>query len=234
MNPSLISVVIAVYNGELYLREALESVLRQACDAIEVIVIDDGSTDGTARIAKAYDSVLYTYQPNSGVAVALNRGIQLSRGRFLAFLDADDVWTDGKLSLQLAAFDQDPTLDAVFGDVEQFTTRTPGGRTEVLQVSPGYLKGAMLIKREAFFRVGLFEPLWRYGDFIEWFTRAQDAGLRSTMIAEVVLRRRIHADNMGIREKQNTILYTGILKAALDRRRKLKQTGNSGEPGDKQ
>ena len=121
-NSPLMSVVIAAYNAEPFLQEAIESVRRQSYDPLEIIIVDDGSTDGTARIATAYDSIVYAYQPNSGVAAALNKGIGLSRGSFLAFLDADDMWTDNKLALQFSAFVLDPTLDAVFGNVEQFKT----------------------------------------------------------------------------------------------------------------
>ncbi|GBE35352.1 hypothetical protein BMS3Bbin06_01890 [bacterium BMS3Bbin06] len=80
----------------------------------------------------------------------------------------------------------------------------------------------MLIKREAFERVGLFESAWRMGDFIDWYARAMEQKLKSFMLPDVVLKRRIHDANMGIRERNARGDYLRILKASLDRRRKIR------------
>src|ERR1700758_706720 len=99
---SLISVIIPVYNAEKYLAEAIESVLAQTYRPIEVIVVDDGSTDSSADIAKRFASVRYCFQSHSGLGATRNRGIDLSQGKFLAFLDADDLWVEDKLTHQMA------------------------------------------------------------------------------------------------------------------------------------
>src|SRR5436853_749734 len=102
--PSLVSVIIPVYNCEQYLAEAIQSVLAQTHPTIELIVVDDGSTDNSAAVAKSFAVVRYVFQRQGGPGAARNRGISLARGSFLAFLDADDVWVAGKLTRQLAAF----------------------------------------------------------------------------------------------------------------------------------
>ena len=102
-NPA-VSVVIPVYNGENYLRLALESVLRQTFQDLEIIVIDDGSKDSTPDIAQSFgERVRYVRQENAGVAAAVNHGIRLARGRYFAWLSHDDLWAPEKLSAQLEA-----------------------------------------------------------------------------------------------------------------------------------
>ena len=98
----LVTAVIPAYNAERYLRDAIDSVLGQTFPGIEVIVVDDGSTDGTARIARSFgDRVQYVHQENRGVSSARNRGVAMARGTFIAFLDADDVWLPNKIQAQL-------------------------------------------------------------------------------------------------------------------------------------
>src|SRR5215203_2881736 len=113
---SVVSAIIPVYNSERYLAEAIESVLVQTYPSHEIIVVDDGSIDGSAQVAKRFGSaVRYVFQRQAGVGAARNHGVELAEGRFFAFLDADDLWTKDKLQLQLAAFAADPELEAVFG-----------------------------------------------------------------------------------------------------------------------
>lgn len=110
-----VSVVIPTYNCSAYLTEAVESVLAQTFRDFEVLVIDDGSTDETAAVMRRYGPpVRYIRQPNRGVAVARNHGIEQSRGRYVAFLDADDTWLPHKLERQLAALKRHPDHRACY------------------------------------------------------------------------------------------------------------------------
>jgi len=102
-----VSVVIPTYNSARYLTEAIDSVLAQSFKDFEVLVIDDGSTDETESLIQRYGAeVRYVRQQNSGVAIARNRGIEQSRGRYVSFLDADDTWSASKLERQLAAMSE--------------------------------------------------------------------------------------------------------------------------------
>lgn len=102
-----VSVVIPTYNSARYLAEAIDSVLAQSFKDFEVIVIDDGSMDETEELMRRYGAqARYIRQQNSGVAIARNRGIEQSRGRYVSFLDADDTWVSAKLERQLAALGQ--------------------------------------------------------------------------------------------------------------------------------
>jgi glycosyltransferase involved in cell wall biosynthesis len=229
----LVSIIIPVFNGEKYLREAIESILAQTYQTIEIIIVDDGSTDNSAGIAKGFASqVRYVHQNNNGVGDALNRGIELSQGGFLAFLDADDLWKKDKLMHQMAVFEDHPDVDMVFGQVKQFYSseldEDQRKRVRIpAEVMQGIFKGSMLIKRDSFFRVGTFETRWKVGDFIDWYLRAVEKGLKSIVLDEVVLLRRIHTTNMGIRERKSQTDFVRILKASLDRRRRSAAGGGS-------
>ena len=114
----LVSVVIATYNMGQYLADAIRSVLDQTRPNLELLVIDDGSTDNTRDVVAGFEAdarLRYRRQPNSGQARAKNVGIALARGRFIAFCDADDLWTTDKLERQLHAFDDAGRVAVVYG-----------------------------------------------------------------------------------------------------------------------
>jgi glycosyltransferase involved in cell wall biosynthesis len=222
---SSVSVIIPVYNCRRYLGEAIASALGQTLPPAEVIVVDDGSTDGSAEVARAFPSpVRCTSQPHGGIGMARNLGVTLARGEFIAFLDADDIWTTRKLELQMTALAADLAVDMVFGHLEQFVSpdldaaararlRAPTGG------GPAYTAATLLIRRASMDRAGPFATQWQLGEFVDWYLRASEAGLQSLMLPEVLLRRRIHADNTGLRERGQRGDYVRILKGSLDRRR---------------
>jgi glycosyltransferase involved in cell wall biosynthesis len=99
-----ISVIIPTYNRRELVREAIASVMAQSYSDFELIVVDDGSGDGTAEVVSEFSRVRYVYQPNHGVSAARNHGVALSNGEWIAFLDSDDIWQPRKLEYQLAFF----------------------------------------------------------------------------------------------------------------------------------
>ena len=222
----LVSVTIPVYNCERYLGEAIESALAQTYRPIEVIVVDDGSTDASAEVAKRYSPpVRYVLQANSGIGAARNRGAELAHGTLLAFLDADDRWPVYKLARQVKALVLNPGLDAVLGQVRQLNDgpEWESGLAETAcspaLLTAGYLPGAMLIRREAFLQVGPFKTEWKVGEFIDWYARATEIGLRMKCLADLVLWRRLHQTNQGITQRASVSDYAKVIKASLDRRR---------------
>jgi glycosyltransferase involved in cell wall biosynthesis len=220
-----VSVVVPVYNRERYLRESLDSVLTQGAVVSEIVVVDDGSTDGSVAVAESYGPpVRCVVQKNAGAASARNRGVQQATGEYIAFLDSDDIWMPGKLAAQLRAFADKPELDIVFGETEQFISPELDEETRRrLQcpagAMPGYLVGAMLAKRTVFDRVGSFDTQWHVGEFIDWYVRARETGIRSAMLPVLVLRRRLHGTNTMITQRDSQRDYLRIVKASLDRRR---------------
>jgi glycosyltransferase involved in cell wall biosynthesis len=222
---SLVSVIIPAYNCQSYIAEAIESALHQTHAPVEVIVLDDGSTDRTLEIARGFSPVRCVSQAHAGAGAARNRGAALARGVLLAFLDADDRWPLYKLSRQVEALRHQPELDMVFGCVQQLhagieweeaIVKPDDGTSQLMR---GFVPGTMLIRREAFFRVGELRTEWKVGEFIDWHARATDMGLRSTCLADLLLWRRIHATNQGIVERASVSDYAKVIKACLDRRR---------------
>lgn len=221
---NLVSVIIPVFNCEKYLAEAIVSVTGQSHRPLEVIIIDDGSTDNSAAIAQSFAGITYRFQKNAGLSSALNRGVDLARGNFLAFLDADDLWRADKLARQMDVLSIDPSLDMVFAHVRQFCSPELAGAEaaripEAIRIAPGFCAGTMLIRRSSFFQAGPFDPGLQVGQFLAWYLQAQDNGLLGRMLAEIMLKRRWHAANMGIVERDSRSDYARILKASLDRRR---------------
>jgi len=225
MSMPLISVIVPFYNQEKYLAEAIASIQAQDYPAVEIIAVDDGSTDNSATIVRQLaPDAQYIYQPQSGAGKARNSGAQLAQGDFLAFLDADDLWQQNKLSIQFQALKSNPTLTMVFGHVKQFVSPdlNEQERKKILipkMIMPAHLPGSMLIKSVAFFQVGEFDTQWIVGEFIDWYLRAKDLGLNCKMLPDIVLLRRIHDSNSGIRNRDHYTDYARIIRAALKRRK---------------
>lgn len=219
-----ISVIIPLYNAEEYISEALESVLNQTISPLEIIVVDDGSTDNGAEVAKktAPDCILIT-QKNKGIGGARNAGIKKAGGDFFAFLDADDIWPGNHLKVLLSALEENESLDFVSGHVQQFlqeeneelSARIPEGQ----EIMPGYVAGASLIKKDVFDEVGLFNEELTLAEFVDWHSRAKDAGFTHKMIDDIVLKRRIHSTNIGVQKREKLHDYTKVLMASIKRKR---------------
>lgn len=216
------SVVIPAFNAGKYLAEAIESVLAQTSRPLEIIVVDDGSTDETADIAKRFPTITYVRQANSGVASALNHGIRVAQGEFIAVLSADDIWSIDKLALQLSALDGKPNL-LVFGHMQHFLSPEldPDEARSLVcppHPMPAYSAGTLLTRVETFRSVGPLNETFAVGEFMDWYGRARDAGSKVVMLDDVVSRRRVHLGNQStkaLRQKS----YGPVLKALIDRRR---------------
>jgi len=198
------SVIIPVYNGEKYLREALESVLADPWESFELIVVDDGSSDGTAAVVRDFPGVRYHFQENQGVAVARNTGIGLARGRYIAFLDSDDIWLPGRFIESFRKMEEDPEVQYLLGEMIMFLEkgmeRPPLIRPEWLgKPVTGAATGVMTARRDCFSRVGLFNPGYRKGEDTEWLHRANGMQVKKAHLARPVIRRRIHPGSLTFR-----------------------------------
>jgi glycosyltransferase involved in cell wall biosynthesis len=225
-----VSVVVPAYNAARYVVDAVASVLAQTAPPGEVIVVDDGSTDDTAAVLAPFgDSVRLVRQPHTGYAAAMNRGVAAASGSLLAFQDADDLWLPEKLERQVAALAADAELDAVFGRLEAFVTPdlspAQAERFRVPPVMPSYQLQSMLIRRTAFDRVGALDPAVGTSGAIDWISRARAARLTMVMLDDLVSRRRIHDDNMGIRDADRR--RQDLLDTMRTHRRRMGRGGDS-------
>ena len=211
------------YNCELYIGEAIGSILAQGIGSLQIVVIDDGSTDRSAEIARGFGAPVECHsQPNAGISPSRNAGVARARGKYLAFLDADDIWTPGGLKLRLERLGQG--AECVFGGVENFISPdlSPEERERFGSIAPamtGRLAGSMLIERAAFNRVGLFDVSLKVGETLDWVARAEHAEIDTVFIDDLVLRRRIHRSNTCIRLKDEKGDYLKVLRTSLARRR---------------
>lgn len=225
-----VSVIIPAFNAGSYLAAAIESVLAQTFPPGEIIVVDDGSTDGTAKIAEQFGApVICHRRAHNGIAATRNFGIRVARGIWLAFLDADDLWMPDKLERQLAAAEQDDAREIIFGGVRQFISPELEGAASArlaapLAVSAAPHAGTMLARRAVFARAGLFDETLKLGEFIDWFARAADLGVGMTTVPEIILQRRRHRDNTTLRQKDSLPDMVMVMKRVLDRRRQVSNT----------
>lgn len=195
--------IVPVYNGERTIAAALASIAAQTRPATEIVVVDDGSTDGTAAVVErsARTSPVplrYVRQANQKQAAARNHGVALATGTYVAFLDADDAWLPQKLAVTLAAFEREPDLAAVIGNYEI----AEGGRTrrfvpDVLPAPPSaaqdLLEGnfcwlpAVVVRRDAFQALGGFDPAFESAEDVEFGFRLCKQ-YRFAVLPEVVAR----------------------------------------------
>jgi glycosyltransferase involved in cell wall biosynthesis len=198
MTARLVSVVVPAFQAERFLGPALDSALAQDHPALEVIVVDDGSTDGTARIA-ASRPVRLLSQPNQGPAAARNAGIAAARGEYLAILDADDLWPHDRVSTQAAHLDAHPEVGLVLGLTHAFLSPgephdRPFPRTSDGELVAG-IPGTMMVRRSVLDAVGRFDEDLRLCEDVDWLARAKDQGVVIAMLDQVMLRYRIHRGN---------------------------------------
>jgi len=214
------TVVIPAYNAADTLEEALRSILEQSVPPAEIIVVDDGSTDGTVGIVTSFGPpVTLVSQSNQGCGAATNAGISRVATPLLAFLDADDVWLPGKAALQVQSLEANPDLAAVCGRARTFK----GSVAEPVLGPPFdfWSRTTMLIWIEAARRIGdMIDPPGGRGDTVDWIARGRDLGLRFTMMPEIVSLRRIREGSLSFgRDPDKDKGYLLAIKRALDRKR---------------
>jgi glycosyltransferase involved in cell wall biosynthesis len=223
----LISCIVPAYNAERYLAEAIDSILAQTYPHTQIIVVDDGSTDGTADVVARYGGRIEGHrQPNGGTSAARNRGIAAACGEFLAFLDADDLWHPEKLARQAARFEASPELTVSLTHIQNFWVA--GLEAEAARFKehprngpvPGYSPVTMLARRAVFEQTGDFTDGLAFADSLDWFLRLREQGIGVEMLDDVLVYRRMHHANKtrSFRESDRDE-FLKLVKASLDRRR---------------
>jgi len=221
------SVVVPCFNSERYLAHALDSILAQRQPSLEIICVDDGSTDGSAAIAARYSPTLRLLQQgNAGIGAARNAGVMAARGAYLAFLDSDDLWPAESLAKRHRMLSATPSPSCVFGALEQFYSEDQSlearRRMQASGDTPSVARfaGTMLIRRADFLRVGGFDTAFVVGEMIEWVARAEANGLHLHTLDALVLRRRLHGENTTLRHAAELRhSYLRALKSGLESRR---------------
>ncbi len=210
---------MAVYNGEKFLAETIESILKQTLPSDEIIIINDGSTDKTAEILNQYPQITVVSQSNKGVWLSTNKAIDLANGKYLNFIDADDLWHPDKNRQQLAHLIENPQLDISFCGVQQFTqieqhksyAPPQHGRTQL----------CMFIEKSKFMSVGKFGTELP-AEAMLWFQKAQLRGLKDGHLKNTLAFRRSHETNMTRSIKYNQNL-TSLARKLIEQRNEYKE-----------
>jgi glycosyltransferase involved in cell wall biosynthesis len=221
----LVSVVIPAFNRESFLAEAVESALRQADVRVEVLVVDDGSTDGTPMVARGFaDRIVYLRQGNAGPPAARNRGVRAARGEFLSFLDSDDLWPPDRTRKLAECLAAHPDAGGAMGHLQYVSVEdSRSARFAAVCRETGavlnYNLGASLFRTERFLSVGLFDESMKLSDDWDWFVRAREKGVEMAILPDVTLINRRHGGNLSNRRAEGDHYTLRMLKRALDRRR---------------
>jgi glycosyltransferase involved in cell wall biosynthesis len=207
MSPALVSCVIPAFNAEQFVAEAIESVLQQTYEPLEILVVDDGSTDRTADVVRSYGSqVTCLSQEHRGTAAAKNDGIRAARGACIAFLDADDLWHHDKLTRQMARLAQRPEVDLCYTQyrnvwIPELAEEEDQYEGHALsKPASGWSLSTLLTHREVFDRLGFFEESDAKSHLnLVWALGAAKQGAIIDVLAEVLTYRRLHHANMSRR-----------------------------------
>jgi glycosyltransferase involved in cell wall biosynthesis len=224
MIKSLVSVIVPVFNGEKYIEETLEAILNQDYTSKEVIVVDDGSEDGSSEIIQTFSEVKYIYQENSGVPVARNRGLREAKGEFIAFSDQDDLWKKHKLSDQVNYLLDNPEAEYVICKRKVFLEPglTPPSwlRKELLDSeNVDYSPSSLVARASAFQEIGMFNTEVENASDVDWLFKAKDAGIGKGVIEKVLYLKRIHENNHSRRVKELHREYLTLIRQSIKKQK---------------
>lgn len=229
MTEPLVSVIVPVFAGERFLGDALDTVAAQTYPSVETIVVDDGSPDRSAEIADGRAGVRVLREPHRGVAAARNAGLAAAHGELIAFLDQDDQWQPQKLARQAAALER-PELSIVLSHMQM--TLVPGTpRPDWFELGwltaakPGFVPSTWMVRREAFEQIGTFDTSYAIACDSDWLTRAKDGGLASEMLADVLVRWRVHGSNGSYDQTTMRREMLRMLRGTAGRQREARHAG---------
>lgn len=220
----LISVIMPTYQAGALVYEAIDSILAQSYPCLDILIIDDGSTDGTAEALDALNIAnLHVFQQQrQGPSAARNVGLSHSKGELITFLDADDIWLPGKLTRQIQLLRDNPDASIIIGNTEGFGANVDENkrRLKANWASRQLLQlGALMVRKSVFDQIGGFDTSLRYAEDIDWTLRAKQAGFNMLEHSDTVLRYRRHQHNMTNDIHSRDKGFIAALRKNLERKR---------------
>jgi glycosyltransferase involved in cell wall biosynthesis len=217
---SLITVIIPCFNGEKFLSEAVRSVIAQNYSQLQILIVDDGSTDKSVEISKSFPEPVRSIQKiHGGLSHTLNHGLREARRGFIGFIDVDDRWPEGRLKWQMKIFDESPEIEIVAGTLRRFLYDSATGKEKELPENQRAMSiGASLFRSSVFEKVGIFDETIRCSD-LDWFMRAKELNVKMHFDDRLALYYRRHDQNMTNDEQENQVVMMQMLKRSLDRKR---------------
>lgn len=229
---SEITCIIPVYNGERFVEESLASVFSQTLQPSEILVVDDGSTDGTRDILKKFgDRIKVIHQENAGPAAARSRGFKASTTEFIAFQDCDDVWVPEKLALQMERLQANPEAQLCTSMIQNFWEAEQAEEAEKLRdtahAEPRLASWqGVLARRGVFELVGGMDAGVPENDAREWLHRARILNIPIEHVDQVLVQRRVHSNNWSRRRAgMESALLLRLAERAVARRRAANPDG---------
>jgi len=227
MSNPLVSVIVTVKNGERYLTQALQSIINQTYRNYEIILVNGESHDRTEAIARSYP-LRYLQQSQPGLAHGRNTGILAAQGELIAFLDHDDLWTPDKLQRQVDHLDKQPENQGAIAYLKFFLEPNcalrPGFKQDSLhQPQIGYTPGTLLVSRDLFEQIGLFDPQYNIGCDADWFAKLKDQRVPIAILDEVLLHKRLHHTNLSNNVTTSKRELFQVVQASIQRQRQISQ-----------
>lgn len=218
-NP-VIDVIIPVYNREKYIRETIESILEQSWQNINIVLVDDGSTDASREIINEFTNKhsniqLISKEHNSGISDTSNIGLHHTTAEYIAFLDSDDLWDKEKLFKQMQYLKMNDSVDICFTLVKEFD-HNPTKNLARKETFKGYHKSAMLCRSYIFKEIGEFDTNLAVGEFIDWLSRCSAKQIQFGMLEEILTYRRVHESNFTKKIKASE--YLEVIRAHMKRK----------------
>ena len=218
-----VSVIVIAKDAGRFLAQALLSVRAQELRPLEVLLVLGESSDDTDAVAAGFPEVVRLRQPGRGIADAWNTGIEHARGELLAFLSADDLWTQDKLQVQASAMWAEPQLAYTIAHfrylLEPGCPWPPGLRPELNgQVLVGRIMETLVARRQLFAQLGGFDEALSTAEDVDFFLRAQEQGAAMMALSQVLLHKRLHGANASLAAAANTRNLFTALRRSIHRR----------------
>jgi glycosyltransferase involved in cell wall biosynthesis len=228
--PILVSVIMPALNVAAFIEEAIDSVIRQNVSNIELLIVDDESVDETTtivndKISQYGSQIRLIEQKHQGVSAARNTALQVARGRYIAFLDSDDIWPDDMLAYHLGFLSQNDHECGVRGLISSFKLANESEQFDPSKASPPFRctqLGPTVVRRDVFDRLGMFDTTLTYGEDTDWFLRASEAGITLVDSERLSLYYRRRTGSLTDRENSSKLTLFGVLKKTIDRKKAQK------------
>ena len=215
-----VSIIIPTYNQSQYLEEAMESVLNQTYQNIEIIIVDDGSTDNTSEVVKSFDNkIIYIPQKNKGASSARNAGIKKAQGQYVAFLDSDDMWIKNKLEKQIKFIQNNPEIGLLgtgcyqMVDINKmiykkiFPAKNETLQKDLIKYNP-FIQSSVIIKKDVFNHIDLYDEKFKESeDYDLWLRIAQKYKVAN--LEQALVTKRYYEKGLS-KDKDNKQLYFAL------------------------
>lgn len=219
-----VSVIVPVYNGADFLESAIKTVAAQGYSPLEIIIVDDGSTDETAIIAKrSGQPVRYFYQPNRGPAAARNLGIKEAKGDVIAFLDVDDRWPADKLKVQLECLRNNPTAEIINGYTQFYKISGQKDGKLILKKTwkPAFIVSlwSPIFRKSVFEKIGYLDETLRSAEDVNWFFKAWEKGINMITLEHVTYLYLRHSGGISFGKNIKSSNFLKEIRKSIQRRR---------------